>query len=81
MWKENKDNAAIKGTKTLLPRLIIEKKKSLLMKVTPCKTYLVRVETLPRSFVHFGINSSFQILSAPFGQLWLKMRPVVCACA
>lgn len=54
MWKENKDNAAIKGTKTLLPRLIIEKKKSLLMKVTPCKTYLVRVETLPRSFVHFG---------------------------
>lgn len=77
MWKENKDNAAIKGTKTLL----IEKKKSLLMKVTPCNTYLVRVETLPRSFVHFGINSSFQILSAPFGQLWLKMRPVVCACA
>jgi len=81
VWKEKRDNAAIKGTKMLLPRLIIEKKKSVLMKVSPCNTYLVRVETLPLSFVYFGINSSFQILLAPFGQLWLKMSLVFCACS
>jgi len=32
------------------------------MKATFCYTYLIMVETLPVNFIHFDINSTFQMI-------------------